>query len=357
MQPRNWAASVGVATLTIERAKSRGGWIVVAKRGQSVRVAGHAESPRVLAATATSHAATVAWVTAPVGRTAVRWAADSARVADVPVVDFISEVMRRETGAQLSATAAFSLDASLDTGSITLAALSKLYPYDNTLRVVKISGAQLRGFIEHAARFYRTLGADGRAPAGGIVDPSIPGYNFDMVSGVDYVLDLSKPIGARLTQLLYKGMPVAPTDSFTMALNNYRAGGGGGFAMLAGAPVVYNKDVDIRQLLIDEVRRVTAAGGTLDPAAYSTRNWRLEPAAAVEAAFAEQRRTRASDATGTPATSAPGTNTPPRPPASGVTPPILNNDFMSYDIEGVVDLTALVARAFPRFDLRAVGAR
>ncbi|MCC6243088.1 MAG: 5'-nucleotidase C-terminal domain-containing protein [Gemmatimonadaceae bacterium] len=320
MQPRNWAASVGVATLTLERAPTRGRWKVVAKRGQSVRVQGHAESPRVLAATATSHAATVAWVTAPVGRTAVRWGADSARVADVPVIDFINEVMRRESGAQLSATAAFSLDASLDTGAITLAALSKLYPYDNTLRAVKISGAQLRGFIEHAARFYRTLDASGRAPSGGIVDPGIPGYNFDIVSGVDYVLDLSKSIGSRVTQLRYQGAPVAPADSFTMALNNYRAGGGGGFAMLAGAPVVFNKDVDIRQLLIDEVRRVSDAGGTLDPARYSTRNWRIEPAAAVTAAFSEQRRARATDAAGTPANSASAATTS-RPPATASRPP------------------------------------
>lgn len=296
IQPRNWAASVGVATLSMERAGGR--WRVVSRRGQSVRVAGHAESPAVLAATARSHQATVAWATAPVGRTTVAWRSDSARVSDMPITDFVNEIMRRESGAQLSATAAFALDASLDTGAITLAALSKLYPYDNTLRVLKVSGTQLRQFLEHSARYYRTLEADERVPAAGIVDANIPGYNFDVVSGAEYVLDLTRPIGQRVTTLTVNGRAVTANDSFTLALNNYRAGGGGGFAMLAGAPVVFERDIDIRQLLIDEVRKVTAAGERLDPARYGTRNWRLEPAAAVSAAYAEQNRGRTAEAGG-----------------------------------------------------------
>ena len=286
VQPRNWAASVAVATLTLE--KSKGKWAVVKHRGQSVSVAGHAESPAVLAASAATHRATVAWVATPVGRTAVRWRADSARVVDAPITDLINEVMRRESGAELAATAAFSLDATLDTGAVTQAALSRLYPYENTLRAVRITGAQLRAFLEQSALYYRTLAPDGSAPMGGLVDPRIPGYNFDVVSGVDYVIDVSRPAGARITTLTRNGRAVQPSDSFTMAVNNYRQSGGGGYAMLANAPVVFEKDVDIRSLLIAEV----AKAGTLDPARYATVNWRLEPAAARAIAYHEQNRGR-----------------------------------------------------------------
>ena len=239
-------------------------------RGQSIKVAGHAESPAVLAASAATHKATVTWVTTPVGRTAVRWRADSSRVVDAPITDLINEVMRRASGAELSATAAFSLDATLDTGAVTQASLSKLYPYENTLRAVRITGAQRRAFLEQSALYYRTLMPDGSAPAGGLVDPKIPGYNFDVVSGVDYVIDVSKPVGERITSLTRNGRAVQPTDSFTMALNNYRQSGGGGYAMLATAPVVFQKDIDIRSLIIDDV----AKAGTLDPAKYATVNWR-----------------------------------------------------------------------------------
>ncbi|WP_373059306.1 5'-nucleotidase C-terminal domain-containing protein [Gemmatimonas sp.] len=292
VQPRNWAASVALATLTLE--KSKGKWAVVKHRGQSVKVAGHAESPAVLAASAATHKATVAWVTTPVGRTAVTWRADSSRVVDAPITDLITEVMRRESGAELAATAAFSLDATLDTGAVTQAALSRLYPYENTLRAVRISGSQLRAFLEQSALYYRTLLPDGTAPAGGLVDPKIPGYNFDVVTGVDYVIDLTKPAGARITTLTRNGRAVQPTDSFTMALNNYRQSGGGGYAMLTSAPVVFQKDVDIRSLIIDAV----AKAGTLDPARYATVNWRLEPAAARAIAYREQNRARAGEAAG-----------------------------------------------------------
>lgn len=294
MQPRNWAASVALGTLTL--AKTKGKWTVVGHRGQSVRVAGHAESPAVLAASAMTHRNTIAWVTTPVGRTAVTWRSDSARVIDMPITDLVNEVMRRTAGADLSATAAFSLDATLDRGAITQAALSRLYPYDNTLRAVRVTGAQLRAFLEHSARYYRTVGADGRPAAGGMTDPQVPGFNFDIVSGADYTIDLTKPVGRRLTKLEYRGRAVAPTDSFTLALNNYRQGGGGGYAMLAGAPIVYDQDVDIRQLLIDEVLKV----GTLDPARYATTNWSIEPSAARAAALAEQLGGRGAEATGRP---------------------------------------------------------
>jgi 2',3'-cyclic-nucleotide 2'-phosphodiesterase (5'-nucleotidase family) len=177
---------------------------------------------------------------------------------------------------------------------VTQAALSRLYPYENTLRAVRITGAQLRAFLEQSARYYRTLLPDGSAPADGLVDPKIPGYNFDVVTGVDYVIDVSMPAGLRITTLTRNGRAVQPTDTFTMALNNYRQSGGGGYAMLANAPVVFQKDVDIRSLIIDDV----AKAGTLDPAKYATVNWRLEPAAARAIAYREQNRGRAGEAAG-----------------------------------------------------------
>jgi 2',3'-cyclic-nucleotide 2'-phosphodiesterase (5'-nucleotidase family) len=70
----------------------------------------------VLQATEQAHRATVAWVTTPIGRTDVAWRADSARVVDTPLLDFVLEVERRAANADLAAAAAFSLDASIDSG-------------------------------------------------------------------------------------------------------------------------------------------------------------------------------------------------------------------------------------------------
>ncbi|MEP7348060.1 MAG: 5'-nucleotidase C-terminal domain-containing protein, partial [Gemmatimonadaceae bacterium] len=226
VQPRNWAASVAVATLTVERDGIH--WRVVARRGQVVRTAGHAESPQVLAATQRQHDATVSYVNGSLGTTLVHWRADSSRVVDTPIVDFMLEVMRRRSGADLAATAAFSLDAALDSGSVTVAELSRMYPYENTLRAVRVTGRQLRAYLEQSAKYFRD--ASSGVVAAGSVDASVPGYLFDIVAGADYILDLSRPLGARVTRLEVKGRPVTDTDTFTLALNNFRQTGGGGFA-------------------------------------------------------------------------------------------------------------------------------
>jgi 2',3'-cyclic-nucleotide 2'-phosphodiesterase (5'-nucleotidase family) len=285
MQPRNWATSVAIAHMTLSN--DVGGWHVARKSSRVVQAVGHSENPAVLAATDAAHRATVTWVTTPIGRTPVAWRADSARVTDTPLIDFINEVERRAAGADLASSAAFSLDATLDSGAITPGRLQALYPYDNTLRAIRISGRQLRDYLEQSARYYRT-GPDGAVS----VDPAFPGFNFDIVSGVDYTLDVSRPIGQRVTRLERNGKAVGSTDSFTMALNNYRQTGGGGYAMLSGAPVVYDKQQEIRQLLIDEVRRK----GTITPADYFTRNWRVEPAEAVGTLYQQLRRESREDA-------------------------------------------------------------
>ncbi|MDB4878075.1 MAG: cpdB [Gemmatimonadetes bacterium] len=270
MQPKNWAGSVAVAHLTVER--RNGHWRVIGKRSQVVPTMHHAENAQVLAVTAEGHRAAVRYATTPIGSTPVAWRADSARVTDTPLMDFVLDVEQRASGAQLASTAAFSLDANLAAGPITVGRIAALYPYDNTLRAVRITGAQLRAYLEQSARYFRA-NDDGTAD----IDPSIPGFNYDMVSGVDYTIDVSKPIGQRITKLEYQGRAVVPGDSFTLALNNYRQTGGGGFAMLRDAPVVYDKQEEIRQLLIDEVRRK----GTLLPADYFHPNWRIVPAAAI----------------------------------------------------------------------------
>ncbi|MEP6857403.1 MAG: 5'-nucleotidase C-terminal domain-containing protein, partial [Gemmatimonadales bacterium] len=266
IQPKNWATSVDVAHLVVSGVG--GNRRVSEKRSDLVQAAGHAENATVLAATDAAHRETVAYVTTPIGTTPERWSADSARVRDTPLIDLILETERKAAGSDLASTAAFSTDVVMGPGPITIAQVAQLYPYDNTLRAVRITGKQLRDYLEFSSRYYRTV-ASPIAPLE--TDQQIPGYNFDIVSGVDYVINVSKPLGSRVTRLDYKGAPVRDTDSFTMALNNYRQTGGGGYAMLSGAPVVYDKQQEIRQLLIDEVKQ----RGVITQRDYFRPNWML----------------------------------------------------------------------------------
>ncbi|MBI1809739.1 MAG: 5'-nucleotidase C-terminal domain-containing protein [Gemmatimonadetes bacterium] len=249
-----------------------------------MRAAGHAEAPALVALLQRGHDAARAYASQVVGRTAVPWRADSARVADTPLMDFVTETMRRAAGTDLASAAAFSLDARLPAGPITVAQLAQLYPYDNTLKAVRVTGAQLRAYLEQSARYFRVTGEGAARHAA--PDPGIPGFNFEMVQGADYTIDLSRPAGDRITGLRVRGRAVRDDDSLTLALSNYRAGGGGGYAMLRDAPVVHDKQLEIRQLLIDEVTR----RGTLRPADYFVRNWSVTPQSLAAEAYDAMRR-------------------------------------------------------------------
>ncbi len=277
MQPRNYAATVGVATL--ELARTKGKWVVASSTGASVGVAGHAEAPAVLRASASTHRAALAYVAESLAVSPTVWRSDVARAVDLPITDLVGEVMRRVSGAQLAASPAFSLDAKLDSGTITVSAIAKLYPFENTLRAVRISGAQLRAYLEHSAKYWMTWAPDN---TGSLVNPAVPGFNFDMIVGAEYAIDLTQPVGRRITTLSVDGKLVSDADSFTIALSNYRQTGGGGYAMLANAPLVFESKGDIREMVIDAVRQA----GRLAPSDWSRENWRIVPAEAAAAARA-----------------------------------------------------------------------
>jgi len=277
VQPREWARQLAVVTVRMER-RGPSDWHAAAKDSRLIAAAGHVADRAFMDSLRWEHERTVEYVGDSIGRATAPLSAREARVRDTPIIDFINEVERHRAGADLAASAAFRLSAELPAGPITIADVAALYPYDNTLKAIRISGTQLRAYLEKSAEYYAAPGS------GTVTDRRVPGYNFDIVSGVDYALDISRPPGQRVTRLERDGRPVVPSDSFTLALNNYRQSGGGGYSMIADAPVVYDRQEDIRELLIDEIRR----RGTIRPEDYFVRNWELIPAAAAERALSEQ---------------------------------------------------------------------
>lgn len=278
-QPRNWAMSMSAATLTAARTAPND-WRVIRGSAELLRPDRAVRDRAFMDSLRWEHERTVVYVNARIGRTDRGLATADGRVRDIELIDFINETQRRTAGTDLSATAAFRIDAEIPAGDITIAHIAAIYPYDNTLKAIRITGEQLRAYLEKSAEYY----AGWPAAAGATVTNfSVPGYNFDIVSGVEYTLDISRPIGQRVTSLMWQGSPVGPEQTFTMALNNYRQAGGGGYDMIAGAPVVYDRGEDVRELLIETVRQ---HGGI--PADRHRENWRLLPDVAAQTALREQ---------------------------------------------------------------------
>ncbi len=284
LQAQARAASLAVATLQVVRDGEE--WSVASSRGEILRPDPARSDPALDSLLAPAHERTLAQVNRVIGTSSVAWSAEDARIRDGALLDFVNEVQRRVTGAELSAAATFSLEAGIPAGEVTVADIARLYPYDNNLlRAIRISGADLRAYIEHGAQYFLNCPSDGCER---LVNPEWPGYNFDVISGVDYTLDLTRPVGSRVAELEYGGEPVRPEQEFTLALNNYRQGGGGGFPGMTGAEVVYEGTESIRDLLVREIEE----RGTIRPEDYFRENWRIVPAEWHERAREEMRGRR-----------------------------------------------------------------
>jgi len=95
--------------------------------------------------------------------------------------------------------------------------------------------------------------------------------HLEPVDTLAYKIDIAKPGGSRITDLQYGGVAVTADQQFVVAVNNYRQSGGGNFPHVKTAPVVYNRQVEIRQLMIDYV----TATGEVDPTTFHTTDWSL----------------------------------------------------------------------------------
>jgi 2',3'-cyclic-nucleotide 2'-phosphodiesterase/3'-nucleotidase/5'-nucleotidase len=272
VQPRPFAAAVSVTHLDLIRQNDR--WRLVRVRNELVSTERVAPSIRVTQRLTPAHRAVLAWVDTPLGRAKGPMRSFAARAEPTAILNFVNAVQRRRTGADLSAASVFDLTAGFDTGYIRMGQVEAVYPFDNTLQAVRITGAQLKAYLEQSARYFRADPVDRIS-----VNDSIAGYNFDVVGGARYDIDLRRLTGDRIQNLSVRGRLVQPGDSFTLAINSYRRTGAGGYSMLRDAPLVYDKGENIRDLLVQEIRSL----GEIDPADYASRDWRIVPEPAAQA--------------------------------------------------------------------------
>lgn len=243
VQAGRWGSHLGVVTADIRR-DEQGELHITVQASQAhpvVHVAARSDIENMISL---SHEEVRAFINENLATTPDTWDTRRARIEDTPSIDLIHQVQLEVTGAQLSAASVFSINTLLPAGAISRRALVQLYPFENMLYTLEISGAQLRAYIEHTFRYYEGV-SDGQP----VVNPSWPGYNFDSIAGIEYEVNLSRPVGERLTRMLYDNVPVRPTDIFTIAVNSYRAEGGGGFEMLTGVPVLWRSDKPVRSYM------------------------------------------------------------------------------------------------------------
>ncbi|WP_433048661.1 bifunctional metallophosphatase/5'-nucleotidase [Dactylosporangium sp. CS-033363] len=280
-EPSKWGQRVTRMDFTLTR--ERGCWQITTKAATTINTNAYAADPVVLAAVKEQHNTTVAYVNQAVATSTQELSAAESRYRDTPILDYINKVQTDTVAAALaggqyaalpvlSIAAPFSRTALFPAGQVKIKDVAGLYIYDNTLEAVVLSGAEVRAYLEYSAKYFVTLAPGAPADPASISDPAVPDYNYDTMSGVEYDIDISKPVGQRITRLVHPGTdtPVGAAEQFVVAVNNYRRSGGGNFPGIVKTQV-YNAQQEIRQLLIDWAQ----AKGAIDPADFFSLNWRL----------------------------------------------------------------------------------
>ncbi|AKU16326.1 bifunctional metallophosphatase/5'-nucleotidase [Luteipulveratus mongoliensis] len=290
-EPYYWGMRVTVMDLKLT--KVRGKWQVTSSAATLLNANTAPEDKRVAALIRPAHEKVLTYVNGVVGTSKAAMSAATSRYEDTPAIDFINYVQADAVKQAIAGTAdaatpvlsiaaPFNKDAAIPAGNVTVRDVAGLYIYDNTLLGITFTGAQVKAYLEKSVEYFKQVSGAGPFTPDQLtnaVTPTAPNgtpdYNYDIMGGLDaaltYDIDVSVPAGARIRNLAYDGKPVGATDPFVIAINNYRQSGGGGFPGVTDAEVVYNRQVEIRQLLIDWV----TAKKEIDPATFSTVDWRL----------------------------------------------------------------------------------
>ncbi len=266
LQAHMHGLALGVLELALRKEKGR--WIVVSSEPGLLRPAEDtALDPAVLALTTELREGARTYLDTFATNLQVDLDTRFARMEDTPLMQLLHRSMREATGAQLAAAACFNGGLFIPKGPTSVRQWYSLLPYENRLARIRITGHQLKAYLEHAARYYN------RPYMPELTSGELGGYDFDMVDGVNYALDLMKPVGQRVANLRYQGQPVRPEQSFTLALTSYRLRGGGGYMEAigwSGAPELVT-EASQRNLLLEQILKSPAL--TVAP----DHNWRTIP--------------------------------------------------------------------------------
>lgn len=221
-------------------------------------------------------------------------------------VDMIHTMQLEISGAEISFAAPLSFDVEIAKGPVTVGDMFKLYRFENMLYTMNLTGEEILKYLEFSyASWFNTmkspadhlikfrLGKDGKPVMnnGKAWLRSQP-YNFDSAAGIDYVVDVSKPEGSRITILsLSGGAPFDLKKTYKVAVNSYRGNGGGGH-LTEGAglnreamnsKLVSSTDKDLRYFILKSIE----SKKIINPQPLN--NWKLVPEKLVRKAVAADR--------------------------------------------------------------------
>nr|WP_113864888.1 bifunctional 2',3'-cyclic-nucleotide 2'-phosphodiesterase/3'-nucleotidase [Brenneria salicis]NMN90689.1 2',3'-cyclic-nucleotide 2'-phosphodiesterase/3'-nucleotidase [Brenneria salicis ATCC 15712 = DSM 30166]RBP66815.1 2',3'-cyclic-nucleotide 2'-phosphodiesterase/3'-nucleotidase [Brenneria salicis ATCC 15712 = DSM 30166]RLM32199.1 2',3'-cyclic-nucleotide 2'-phosphodiesterase [Brenneria salicis ATCC 15712 = DSM 30166] len=203
-------------------------------------------------------------------------------LADLPV---LSAAAPFKAGGRKNDSASY---VEVEKGPLTFRHAADLYLYPNTLVTVKVNGQEVREWLECSAGQFNQIDVNSSKPQPLLNWDNFRTYNFDVIDGVDYQIDVTQPArydgecvlidenAHRIKNLTFQGKPIDPQATFLIATNNYRAYGEK-FAGTGEKYVVFASPDENRAVLAGYISAETKKSGEVKPQADN--NWRLAPIA------------------------------------------------------------------------------
>ncbi len=167
------------------------------------------------------------------------------------LANFINSVQLDASGADISACSLPNRCKGLAVDA-TVRDVVSTYVYANTLRVVSMDGRTLRRYVERTAEYFSVVDGDVRVNER-FLRPKVEHYNYDYFSGMDYTIDLRRPMGERVTSMRRNGREIAADEVLRVCLNSYRATGTGGYDMLCGLRVEREILTEVSDLILNYI--------------------------------------------------------------------------------------------------------
>jgi len=308
VMPGMWGDHLGVVDLVLNN--DSGAWKVVSSKAEARQIYDSvakkslaAEDAKLVDVLKHDHDATREFVSKPIGKSSDNMYSYLALVQDDPTVQVVNNAQTAyvEKYIQgdpdlanlpvLSAAAPFKVGGrkndpasfvEVEKGQLTFRNAADLYLYPNTLVVVKASGKEVKEWLECSAGQFNQIDVNSTKPQSLINWDGFRTYNFDVLDGVDYQIDVSQPArydgecqmvnpkAERIKGLTFKGKPIDPNATFLVATNNYRAYGGK-FAGTGDSHIAFASPDENRSVLANWI----TASKEIHPAADN--NWRLAP--------------------------------------------------------------------------------
>ncbi|MFN7223810.1 MAG: bifunctional 2',3'-cyclic-nucleotide 2'-phosphodiesterase/3'-nucleotidase [Paracoccaceae bacterium] len=307
--PGFFGSHLGIIDLDLEKGET--GWRVAGQHVEARAIARRdpdgvscavvAPDPSLAALIQPVHDAARAWACRPIGYTTHAIHSFFAMITDCPSVQLVNQaqaayVARRLSGGPfahlpvLSTTAPFRAGGLggpenytfIPPGDLLLRHAADLYIHPNTIMALRLTGADLRRWLEHSVQGYlQILPGIADQP---LIGPHLPSFLYDTIRGLTYQIDLSEPRGGqRIHDLRWQGAPLDPEQVFILATNSYRGSGSGGAAPVSSASVVLAEQTQNRDILIEYMASRAFGSASMRP--FPPPGWRFRAMRATSVVF------------------------------------------------------------------------